>query len=337
MQYFIYKVQTENHLSEKTTKDCIGIIRQIIADGQEEGIIPEFIISRRRLKYKKQELIGNEKKTYTEEEYRKIINEILKNIDHVKLGILLGLFTGIRIGELCALQFKDIDFQKKEIRINKTLQRIYDPTNDIEPSKIIISTPKTATSIRNVPITDNIIKILKTLNTGNDNYIITGKSKYTEPRTFRRKYTLFMESIGIEALKFHSLRHTFASMNIESGTDVKTISEILGHSNIDVTLKVYTHSSQKAKQKAIDKFNKKFTESQKKKQFNLEYKGHICCISKKNGRLDFIGTIAEVASYLSITGQKVCQFINEGLEHSSYYIVPKIEGITHKNGEYMGD
>ena len=312
MQYFIYKVQTENHLSEKTTKDCIGIIRQIIADGQEEGIIPEFIISRRRLKYKKQELIGNEKKTYTEEEYRKIINEILKNIDHVKLGILLGLFTGIRIGELCALQFK------------------------VEPSKIIISTPKTATSIRNVPITDNIIKILKTLNTGNDNYIITGKSKYTEPRTFRRKYTLFMESIGIEALKFHSLRHTFASMNIESGTDVKTISEILGHSNIDVTLKVYTHSSQKAKQKAIDKFNKKFTESQKKKQFNLEYKGHICCISKKNGRLDFIGTIAEVASYLSITGQKVCQFINEGLEHSSYYIVPKIEGITHKNGEYMG-
>lgn len=242
----------------------------------------------------------------------------------------------MRIGELCALQFKDINFSRKEVFINKTLQRIYDPTNDIEPSKIIISTPKTESSIRDVPLTDEILKIIQTMNNGDDNYILTGNSKYTEPRTFRRKYNSLMEKIGIEPLKFHSLRHTFASMNIENGTDVKTISEILGHSNIDVTLKVYTHSSQQAKQKAIDKFNKKFTESQRKKRFNLKYKGHICCISKKTGRLDFIGTIAEVASYLSITGQKVCQFINEGSEPSSYYIVPKIEGITHKNGVYMG-
>ena len=84
LQFFIYKAQGENNLSEKTTKDCLGIIKQIIADGQEEGVMPQFVYSKRKLKYKKTELIGEEKKTYTEEEYKKIIDEILKNIDYKK-------------------------------------------------------------------------------------------------------------------------------------------------------------------------------------------------------------------------------------------------------------
>lgn len=336
LQFFIYKVQSENYLSEKTTKDCIGIIRQIISDGQEEGVIPEFIISRRRLKYKKQELIGECKNTYTEDEYKKIISEILKDINYMKVGILLGLYTGMRIGELCALQFKDIDFTNKIINVTKTLQRTYDPTKDINPSEIQITSTKTTSSTRTIPITNEITKILNKLNTGNENYVLTGKEKYTEPRTFRRSYQTFMRKIGIEPLKFHSLRHTFASINIENGADIKTISEILGHSDIDVTLKVYTHTSQKAKQKAIEKFNKIFTKEEKKAKFTTEYKGNICCISKNTGKLDYIGTIKEVAGFLSITPKQLCKHINEGIEHKAFYIIPKIEGITHKNGVYVG-
>ena len=92
------------------------------------------------------------------------------------------------------------------------------------------------------------------MNAGDEDYVLTGKNKWTEPRTFRRFYQNFMKKIGIEPLKFHSLRHTFASMNIENGADVKTISEILGHSDVDVTLKIYTHTSNKAKRKAVEKF-----------------------------------------------------------------------------------
>lgn len=334
LQFFIYQAQSQNNISEKTTKDCLGIIKQIIIDGQEEGIISSFAFSKRKLKYKKQELIGNVKKVYTEEEYKKIIQEILKNVDNKKMGILLGLYTGMRIGELCALQFKDIDFKNKVIYVTKTLQRIYDPTKDINPSKIQITSTKTTSSIRTIPITDEIAKVLEKMNTGNENYVLTGKKKYTEPRTFRRSYQRFMQKIGIEPLKFHSLRHTFASMNIENGTDIKTISEILGHSDIDTTLKVYTHTSEKAKKKAIDKFERLLQE--KGIKYDTKYKGSVCCINRKTGRLDFIGTIKEVAEYIGNDTGYICNCINLIEKDEVYEVIPKIEGITHKNGEYMG-
>lgn len=336
LQFFIYQAQGKNNLSEKTTKDCLGIIKQIIADGQEEGVIPQFVYSKRKLKYKKTELIGEDKKTYTEEEYKKIIDEILKNIDYKKLGILLGLYTGMRIGELCALQFKDIDFKEKCVRVTKTLQRTYDPTKDINPSEIKITSTKTDNSNRNIPLTDEIVKIIEKMNTGSENYVLTGKAKWTEPRTFRRNYQSFMKKLEIQPLKFHCLRHTFASINIENGADIKTISEILGHSDIDVTLKIYTHTSKKAKRKAIENFDKLFTKEKRKKEFKTNYKGRICCISKNTGKLDFVGTIKEVAWFLNITTTKVCEHINEGTDHNCYRIIPQIEGITHKNGIYTG-
>lgn len=333
LQFFIYKAQGENNLSEKTTKDCLGIIKQIIADGQEEGVIPQFVYSKRKLKYKKTELIGEDKKTYTEEEYKKIIDEILKNIDYKKLGILLGLYTGMRIGELCALQFKDIDFKEKCVRVTKTLQRTYNPTKDINPSEIKITSTKTDNSNRTIPLTEDIVKIVKEMNVGDENYVLTGKDKWTEPRTFRRFYQNFMKKIGIEPLKFHSLRHTFASINIENGADVKTISEILGHSDVDVTLKIYTHTSNKAKRKAVEKFETLLKE--KSIKYDFKYKGSICCINKKTGKLDFIGTIKEVAEYMGANTVYVCDCINLIREDDVYNIVPKIEGITHKNGIYM--
>lgn len=337
LQFFVYKAQGENQLSIKTTKDCLGVIKQIIADGQEQGIIPQFTYPKRKIKYKKQELIGSEKKTYTEEEYKKIINAILQQIDNKKAGILLGLYTGMRIGELCALQFGDIDFERKCVYVNKTLQRTYDPTKDINPSEIRITSTKTESSNREIPLTEEMSKILRGLYKGNKNeYVLTGTAKWTEPRTFRRTYQTFMKKIGIEPLKFHSLRHTFASINIENGSDIKTISEILGHSDIDVTLKVYTHTSQKAKRKAIEKFDSIFTKNKDKKEYKTSYKGRICCISKNTGRLDYIGTIKEVADFLSLSTTTVCKYINEGIEHKSYRIIPEIDGITHKNGIYMG-
>ena len=334
LQYFIYKVQGEYNLSEKTTKDYVAIIKQIMIDGQEEGVIPDFAINKRKLKYKKQELIGTTKDTYTEEEYKEIIQAVLKKINYTKLGILIGLYTGMRIGELCALKFEDIDINNKKINVTKTLQRIYDPTQPDKPTKIQITSTKTANSTRAIPITDEMAEILTKMNNGNETYILTGTTKYSEPRTFRRKYTEFMNKIGIQPLKFHSLRHTFASMNIENGADIKTISQILGHSDIDTTLKVYTHTSEKQKMKTIEKFEALLKE--KEISYDSKYKGSICCIRKTTGKLDFIGTIKEVANYIDNSKQYVCDCINLIIEDEVYNIVPKIEGITHKNGAYMG-
>ena len=115
---------------------------------------------------------------------------------------------------------------------------------------------------------------------------------------------------------------------------MKTISEILGHSNIDITLKVYTHTSSKAKQKAVEKFERKL--KKENITYNTKYKGNVCCIRKLTQKLDFIGTIKEVAEYIGDSPNNICAIINFTKENSVYDIVPEIEGITHKNGVHMG-
>ena len=237
----------------------------------------------------------------------------------------------MRIGEICALQFKDIDFDEKIIHVNKTIQRIYNPLDELEPSKIVITPGKTKNSIREIPITDEILKILKTIKINDDYYVLSNSKKAIEPRTYRKFYNKFMNEAGVQPIKFHALRHTFASINIENGVDVKTISDILGHSDISITLKTYTHTTQKAKVKAIQRFNDMFKTQQEKMEFTSKYKGNVCCINKKNAKCDFIGTIQDIAEYIDMSSKYVCNVINGLDDDETYEIVPKIEGITHKN------
>ncbi len=321
-------------ISEHYIRDAILLVKAVIRDGQDEGIFPDF--SFKQIKIPKTLQIEAQKKVYTEKEYKKIIDYILKNISSKSVGILIGIFTGMRIGEICALQFKDIDFDEKIINVNKTIQRIYNPLDELEPSKIIITPGKTKNSIRQIPITNEIIEILKSLKIDNDYYVLSNKKKPIEPRTYRKFYNKFMKELGIEPIKFHALRHTFASINIENGTDVKTISDILGHSDVSITLKTYTHISQKAKESAIQKFNDMFKTKEEKINFTSKYKGNVCCINKKTGKLDFLGTIKDVCTYLSEKSRYVCDVINGIQDDKSYEIVPKIEGITFKDGKYVG-
>lgn len=324
-----------NGVSEHYIKDCLLIIKAIIKDGQEENIFPDFGL--KRIKVPKTLMIESTKKTYTEEEYKKIIKYILNNINNKSLGVLIGIFTGMRIGEICALKWEDIDLENKLINVNKTAQRIYNPLDEFEKSKIVITPCKTENSQRSVPIAQDLYKMLKTLKTSDNDYVLTGTNKLLEPRTFRKFYIKMMNDCGITPIKFHSLRHTFASINIENGTDVKTISEILGHSDIAITLQTYTHTSNKAKAKAIDKFNKMFETQEEKIQFTRSYKGNVCCINKKTNKCDFIGSIKDVSEYLVETTEYICNVINGINDDEVYNIIPKIVGITHnENGDYVG-
>lgn len=321
-------------ISEHYIKDSLLLVKAVIRDGQEENIFPEFIF--KQIKIPKTLQLDDSKQTYTEVEYKKIIDYILKNISSRSVGILLGIFTGMRIGEICALQFKDIDFDEKIIHVNKTIQRIYNPLDEIEPSKIVITPGKTKNSIREIPITDEILKILKAIKIKDDYYVLSNSKKAIEPRTYRKFYNKLMKDVGVQPIKFHALRHTFASINIENGIDVKTISDILGHSDISITLKTYTHTTQRAKVKAIQRFNDMFKTQQEKIEFTTKYKGNLCCINKKNIQCDFIGTIQEVAEYIDMSSKYICNVINGIEDDETYEIVPKIEGITHKNGIYLG-
>ena len=166
-------------------------------------------------------------------------------MDLFKFGTLFALYTGIRIGELCALQWEDVSLQSATLKVQKTLQRIQDTTKGASSkTKIVITEPKSKCSIRDIPIPKFLVEIARHFSDSPKAYILTGdKLKYTEPRTVQNHFKKYIDSCGIERANFHALRHTFATRCIELGFEIKSLSEILGHANVNITLNRYVHSS----------------------------------------------------------------------------------------------
>ena len=200
----------------------------------------------------KQREDNNEIEVFTEKE-KKLIKYLMNSKRPKDLGILIGLYSGLRIGEVCGLKWGDIDFDNKLINVQRTVQRIYLGRGI---SKLIVTAPKTKKSKRKVPISKSINEKLKVLSKSysDDSYILTGKRmKCTEPLTYRYAYKNVLRNCGITYRKFHCLRHTFATRCIRVGMDIKSLSEVLGHSNIGITLDIYVHSSYEVKKKYIDR------------------------------------------------------------------------------------
>ena len=194
-----------------------------------------------------------ELKVFTEKEIKKLEKECLKSTDIRIIGILISIYTGMRIGEICALRWKNIDLNKKLINVTHTLQRVY---VEKAKTKIIITTPKTKTSERKIPIVTNLYDKLKLESAKflKDAYVLTGKEeKYIEPRSFQCVYKKAIENCKIQYRNFHCLRHTFATRCIRVGMDIKSLSEVLGHSDVNITLNRYVHSSYDSKKKFMEK------------------------------------------------------------------------------------
>lgn len=184
-----------------------------------------------------------------------LIQCIYMDLNRKTAGILIALFTGVRIGELCGLQMKDISLTDKTININKTVQRIYDKRK--QSSYLHIGPPKTKTSARTIPVPSLLMNIIKKFYTENPNhYFLTGKTKPTEPRTYRQFFARFLKRNGLQKVKFHEIRHTFAVRAIEIPEfDIKSLSEILGHKNVSFTLNVYGSANLQQKVKCMNLLN----------------------------------------------------------------------------------
>lgn len=182
------------------------------------------------------------------------LNEyLLKNPGNTSLGILLSLYTGLRVGELCALKWEDVSFDDKCIHVHKTMQRIQNLNGSDEKTVVIISKPKSDCSIRDVPIPDRLFSIMQDYQKEPDTYILTGmKNLYIEPRTMQYRFKSTLKKAGISPANFHALRHTFATRCIELGFDIKSLSEILGHALVNITLNRYVHPSMELKQKNMN-------------------------------------------------------------------------------------
>lgn len=191
-------------------------------------------------------------KSFGNQTQKKLIQAALDEFSPKTLGILLSIHCGVRIGELCALQWDDIDLENRTLKISRTLQRVAVPGESAR-TRIVISTPKTANSVREIPLPQSIVDLIETIpGRSPDSYILTNTGKYTEPRTYRRFFHNFLQRHQIEHLKFHSLRHTFATCCIERGADVKSVSDILGHSSVNTTLNMYVHPGMEEKRRCIE-------------------------------------------------------------------------------------
>lgn len=191
---------------------------------------------------------------YSQKQVRIIFDYIKEHPGNIATAVMIALTTGMRIGEICALRFSDIDFSQNVIHVNKTMGRIYD--SELEKTKIIVNTPKTRNSRRDIPMTPSLKKILKAYAavSGADYYVISCRDKCIEPRVLRENVARLIKRSGVSpVLKFHAFRHTFATTMIENHVDPKTVSAILGHANVAITLNLYVHPSIETKANAVNK------------------------------------------------------------------------------------
>lgn len=192
-------------------------------------------------------------------EQEKLSRYLYENLTPCNLGILLCLYTGLRIGEICALKWEDISFKEQYLHVYKTMQRLQNTDKKVAKTTILTADPKSGSSVRTVPIPDEIFQLLKKERKPAHTFILTGKEKeYIEPRTMQNRFKSVAKHCQIETVNFHALRHTFATRCVELGFDAKSLSEILGHSSVNITLNRYVHPSMELKQKNMNRLSKLF-------------------------------------------------------------------------------
>lgn len=236
-------------LSANTVKEIVIVLKSVFKYGEVTLNIsnPAKNISLPKTEFKEVE-------TFSKTEMERIRNYAITGNVSV-LGILLCLYTGMRIGEVCALKWSDIDMNAQLISVSKTLYRIKNPAGN-EPKTIIVTdAPKSRKSVRKIPVPTFMIQRLAEFkrNCDPENYFLTCSNRYIEPRAYRERYKNFLKTADIPYKNFHVLRHTFATECIRCGIDVKTVSELLGHSNVKITLDRYVHSSMDDKRRQLQK------------------------------------------------------------------------------------
>lgn len=227
-------------LSPKTVTDMLAIIKESIGYAQDNGIT--VICNPQRITVKKKE---REMRVLTLLEEEALVRVLLDNIDQYKFGVMLSLYTGIRIGELCALQWENLCVSSATLKVRKTMQRIQDKNvGATSKTKVIITEPKSQCSIRDIPLPVFILDLARRFESSPRAFVLSGdKSRYVEPRTMQNRFKQYVRDSGIADANFHTTRHTFATRCVEVGFDIKTLSEILGHANVNITLNRYVHSS----------------------------------------------------------------------------------------------
>lgn len=237
-------------LSRKTIRDILMVLKMILRYGAKHGLMEQHQIDIVFPTERERPDVAVLSITH----HRQLMAYVREHFSFFNLGIFICLSTGLRIGEVCALQWDDIDVAAGVIRVRKTIQRIYMADGAERASELIIDRPKTRNSIREIPMTRDLLAIVRPLKklVRGDFYVLTNSAVPTEPRRYRSYFTRLQQQLGLPRMRFHGLRHSFATRCIESKCDYKTVSVLLGHSSISTTLNLYVHPNLEQKRKCID-------------------------------------------------------------------------------------
>lgn len=241
-----------DQLSPKTARDITTVLHGILKYAQQQR--PDMPGIRLVYPHNPQK----EMRVLSREEQSRLVNELNRNCDLCSFGILLCLLTGMRIGEVCALRWRDISMEDGLLRISATMQRIknFDAKDD-RKTKIIITAPKSNSGHRVIPLTKQAIGLCRKMYCSDPEcFVLTGRrDQLVEPRTLQNRFQKIVNACGLEGVHFHTLRHTFATRCIEADFEIKTLSEIMGHASPRITLERYAHASMELKRVNMNKLS----------------------------------------------------------------------------------
>lgn len=238
-------------LSKKTVRDLIAVLKSVAKFGRRQKLFP---FEDWEIAYPLQ-TEAKRLSTLSLHHQRRLMSHLLEQPTPQNVGVLLALCTGMRIGEVCALEWNDVDFKQKSLTVRHTVGRVYNC--DSKSTERIRSSPKTKNSCREIPLSKQLYHSLKAVRKQSSSaYVVGVSTRPKEPRSYRDYYSRLLKRLGIPHVVFHGLRHTFATRCIESCCDYKTVSAILGHSNVATTLNLYVHPDFGQKKRCIDRMSK---------------------------------------------------------------------------------
>lgn len=236
-------------LAPKTVSDILIVLKAILRTAGETGAGITVRTERIRVRRAQPEM-----RVLSVQEQNRLVKYLQDSRDPRHLGVMLSLYTGMRLGEVCALRWRDVDLAARVVNVRGTMQRIRNPNPDGTRTIVTITDPKSTRSQRCIPLPDFLIDALREAKQGADAFLLTGSdSRYVEPRSMENFFRRCVTQCGIEAANYHALRHSFATRCVAAGVDVKSLSEILGHCHVNITLERYVHSSFEEKRKSMDK------------------------------------------------------------------------------------
>lgn len=239
----IFDHLSEAAFSESLQKSICGIANQILVYANRRYSVSIPTLDKPEIKQRYKPI-----KTFSKAEQARLLCGIYGSLDPFKIALLLCLYTGLRLGELCALKWTDFDFKNMSVTVSRTVQRIT-AQGGMNKTILLETAPKSEGSKRTIPLGAEIIELLARLNQSRP--YVFGGDKPLEPRTMQYRFKKLLKETAIGDRNFHILRHTFATNCIENGMDVKALSEILGHSDVKITLNRYVHPTMESKRKQL--------------------------------------------------------------------------------------